>query len=112
MPRFPDSVRAWPSPAFSELLKKEIESLPVGALPLEQALSLGSYPADEAVSVSILRAVEEGPFILVALGVFFSEVNAGCSCGFDPVFEPAYCEYRLTLSRESGEGEFRPLSSD
>jgi len=110
MPRFPDALQAWPSAAFSAVLKKEIESLPVGALPLEQGLSRGNYPAHEPVSASILRVAEDGGFIRVDLGLFFSEINAGCSCGFDPLIEAAYCEFRLTLSMETGEGEFRVIS--
>jgi hypothetical protein len=109
MLRFPDSIKAWRSPSFAETLKHEIESLPAAALPLEQGLSRGNYPADEPVSVSILRVAEDGAFILADVGIFFSEINAGCSCGDEPVIEAAYCEFRLTLSRETGEGEFRVI---
>ena len=93
MPRFPSSLAAWPSAAFAQILKREIEALPPAVLPLEQGLSGGNYLADESVSVSVLRIEEEGGFIRVHLGVFFSEINAGCSCGFDPVSQPAYCEF-------------------
>lgn len=110
MLRFPNALQAWPSGSFSETLKREIEALPASALPLEQALSLGNYPANEPVSASILRVAEEADFIQVHLGLFFSEINAGCSCGFDPLIEAAYCEFRLSLSRKTGEGEFQVIS--
>jgi hypothetical protein len=110
MPRFPDALQAWPSASFSETLKREIEALSPSSLPLEQGLSRGNYLADEPVTAMILRVSEDGGFIQVDLGLFFSEINAGCSCGFDPLIEAAYCEFRLTLSRETGEGEFRVAS--
>ncbi len=107
--RFPTALAAWPSAAFSETLKREIEALPPASLPLEQGLSGGNFPADDALSVSVLRAEEDGAFIRVRLGIFFSEINAGCSCGDEPLAQPAYCEFRLMLSRETGEGEFQVL---
>jgi hypothetical protein len=106
MPTFPESVKTWPSAAFSAILKAEIEALPSSALPLAQGLSGGNYPADEPVSASILRVSEDSGYIEVRLGLFFSEINAGCSCGDEPVAEAAYCEFRLLLSRKTGEGEF------
>lgn len=106
---FTDALQAWPSEAFAGILKREIEALPANALPLEQGLSRGNYPADEPVSATILRVAEDGGVIRVDLGLFFSEINGGCSCGDEPPIEAAYCEFRLSLSRKTGEAEFQAL---
>ena len=44
------ALNAWETPAFEEVLKREIEELDGNALPLQQGLSQGSYTDGNAFS--------------------------------------------------------------
>ena len=86
MIRLPQSLAAWNTPDFEIVLKRELEQLGAGQLPLQQALSSNSYALDDALCVMIISAGAAPAFIRAKVGVFFSGITAGCSCPSSRVF--------------------------
>lgn len=100
------SLGAWGTPAFNDVLKKEIECLDAQYLPLQQGLSHSSYATDTDFSVMIINTREENDFLHVKAGIFFSGVIAGCSCADDPTPVPEqseYCEILVDIKKTSAE---------
>jgi hypothetical protein len=100
MPKLTKALRSWSSDDFAEILTKEIEDLGVANLPLQ------GYVDDSWVKVTILGIADDAEQILANIGVFYHEINAGCSCGDDPVRENAYCEMEVFINKHSGEAIF------
>jgi hypothetical protein len=96
----PVSLAAWGTPAFAAALKRELEALPPGSLPLQQGLAATSFALDEGIQVMVLAAGEAEGAIAARVGVFFSGIVAGCNCADDPTpVEPQgeYCELLLAI---------------
>jgi len=110
MLRLTESLRRQGSEAFRDTLKDELESLANGSLPLDKGCSRGGYADDREMAVTILDVTQGDRFIRARVGVFFSEVVAGCSCGDDPLTESAYCEMEVAIDKESAEAEFMVIS--
>lgn len=91
---------------YEKELKRALESLPPGSLPLEQGTSRGGFVDDSDISITVIKIRIEKDMIQARLGVFFTEIIVGCSCGDDPVEENAYCEMLLDIDKTSGETEF------
>lgn len=100
MPKFPDSLHAWPSDQFPKILKSEIEALPTGSLPLE------GYVDDSNITTTVLNVMDNQATIQVDVGIFYNEIIAGCSCGDDPVIQNAYCEIRVSINKTTAEATF------
>jgi hypothetical protein len=101
----PESLAARGSPGFAETLKREIERLPPGQLPLQQGLTSTSHALDERIEVMVIGATEEPDHVRARVGVFFSGILAGCSCADDPTpVEPQaeYCELDIALDKATG----------
>jgi len=110
--RLPDSVEAWSTPAFRDVLKREIERLDSGLLPLQQALSATSYALGEGFQSMVLGVSEQDGIIRAVVGVFFSGIVAGCSCADDPTpVEPQneYCELRFEIDMATGAATVSPV---
>jgi hypothetical protein len=106
MIRLPQSLAAWNTPDFEIALKRELEQLGAGQLPLQQALSSSSYALDDALCVMIISAGAAPAFIRAKVGVFFSGITAGCSCPDDPTpdsTQSEYCELTLTIDKATAE---------
>ena len=110
MPQLTKSLRSRGSESFRETLKSEIESLANGTLPLDKGCSRGGYADGREIAVTILDVKQGERFLRARVGVFFSEVVAGCSCGDDPLTESAYCEMEVAIDKESAEAEFMVIS--
>lgn len=98
--RLEKSLRAWGTPGFEAVLKREIAQLGAGDLPLQQGLSAGNYVADAPVTVAFNSITELEGFVRVRAGIFYQSVIGGCSCTDDPT--PAseineYCEVQLDI---------------
>ena len=78
------SLQVWGTPRFSAELKRELEQLGTGALPLQQGLALSSYVADEPYEAVILDVNESPTSLHARVGIFYSGIIAGCSCADDP----------------------------
>lgn len=97
-----DSPRAWGTDAFASTLKREVEALPPGALPLDRATAHGGRVDDGPVVVTVIGAIDAGSHLEARVGVFFAEVIAGCSCGDDPFDQPGYCELAGRIDKATG----------
>ncbi len=102
MPKLSNSLGAWQSGAFKQVVKDEIEALKPSALPLAQ----NKYVDDNHLQVTVLNAVEDAQSIKVNVGVFYKEIRAGCNCGDDPVLAEGYCQMRVSIDKASAEAEF------
>jgi hypothetical protein len=106
MIRLTKSLNAWGTPAFLETLKREIEDLGAGHLPLQQGLSAGSYAIDRGLQAMILRVSAGTATIRVQAGLFYSGIIAGCSCADDPTpveEHTEYCEVQLDIDKTTSE---------
>lgn len=104
-PRLPASLAAWGSPGFADTLKDELASLPAGSLPLEAGCDQGGRVDDGSARFTVLLARADAQGVQVRLGVFFTEVVGGCSCGEDPFSVDTYCE--LDLAIQAGDARLR-----
>lgn len=105
MIRLEASLRAWGTPEFNAVLKREIEQQ-ADALPLQQGLSASSSVGSEPVTALIHGVSEAAEAISIRVGIFYQGLVTGCSCADDPsppgeVSE--YCEVLLVVDRGSGE---------
>jgi len=105
MPKFIDAVRDWPTDTFALSLKRELMALGSGVLPLGKGVAYGGVVDDSNLAVSILRSTDAGSAIVVRVGVFFTEVIAGCNCDEDPLSIPAYCELHINIDKLSAEAD-------
>jgi hypothetical protein len=102
--RFEEALRAWGTPDFAEVLKREILLLGADGLPLQQGLASGNYVADEPITVVINSIAGADDVIRVRAGIFYAGVIGGCSCTDDPTPASAineYCEVLLEIDLRS-----------
>ena len=100
------SVKAWGTPEFETVLKKELEQLDPDLLPLQEGMSQSSYATRNAVDVVVLNSTENANTIRVKAGIFYSGVIAGSCCADDPTpveEQTEYCEVQLALNKDTGE---------
>ncbi len=105
-PRLPQSLHAWPTPGFARSLKRGIEALGAGALPLEQAIEPGSRVGGGPITVTVLRAADAGDAIVARVGVFFAETVGSCGCGAEPMEQNACCVMRVRIDKATAEAAF------
>lgn len=85
---------------MADILSREIASLPDDSLPLvgEQ----GGRIDPDSIGVTLLSRASEPGRVELVIGVFFTEIIGGCSCGEEPFSSPGYRELRLRIDRASG----------
>ncbi|HLD14150.1 MAG TPA: hypothetical protein VJB18_05475 [Burkholderiales bacterium] len=106
MIRLTKTLNAWGTPDFKDILKKEIDQMDAGQLPLQQGLSTGSYAIDGKLNAMIIGVSEGAGFIHVKAGIFYSGIIAGCSCADDPTpanEESEYCVVQLDINKQTAE---------
>lgn len=106
MIRLTKTLSAWGTPDFKDILKKEIEQLGTDQLPLQQALTTGSYALDSKLDAMIIGVSEEAGFIRAKAGIFYAGIIAGCSCADDPTpvnEENEYCVVQLDIDKLTAE---------
>jgi hypothetical protein len=91
---------------FAQQLKRELEHLQPGTLPLEQATTQGGQVDDRNVSATVVEVREDGALIRARVGIFFDEIVGGCSCGDDPLSVNAYCQIQVSIDSASAAAEF------
>lgn len=111
MPRLPDTLQEWPSGSFDKALKRELETLPAGSLPLEKGTSRCGIVDDSDISVTVINTGQNETGILARIGVFFTEIVAGCVCGDDPAPENAYCEMLISIDKTTAEAGFEVIQT-
>jgi hypothetical protein len=110
--RMSKALSAWGSPEFTSILKSEIEQLGVEHLPLQQAMTTGSYASDSGLSAMIITVSEEAGSIRVKSGIFYSGIIAGCSCADDPTpmdETSEYCVVEFDIKKDTGEVSITPV---
>jgi hypothetical protein len=103
-----NSLRAWNSDAFADTLKADILSLGAGVLPLQKAAPGGCIDESD-IEITLLGSSDSATEIHANVGIFFSEVLAGCSCGDEPAASNAYCELRVSIDKGNGEARFEVI---
>lgn len=110
MPKFTAALLDSQTGSFETSLKRELEGLPAGSLPLDRATTRGGYVDDSDISVTVLHVQRDAHRVLCKIGIFFTEIVAGCGCGDDPVPENAYCELRLSIDNRTAEADIEVIS--
>lgn len=103
MPKFTDSLRAWTTDRFAATLRRELLSLGPVDLQLHQGTTQGGIVDDTSIDATVLGTTEDDRSIRVRVGVFFTEVVGGCSCGDPPVAGSAYCELLIAIDKRTAE---------
>lgn len=109
MPGLAESLAHRGTDAFPHALKHEIESLPPATLPLYAGLTQGGLVDDTCLTATVLHTREERDAVFAKIGIFFTEIVAGCSCGDEPMAVNVYCELGVNLNRHTLEAEFQSL---
>ncbi|MCK4742563.1 MAG: hypothetical protein KAT25_01950 [Sulfuriflexus sp.] len=104
---FISTLNSWGESSFNTKLIGDIMALPKNTLPLQKALSQGDMASERPDKISIMSSEETATEINIKLGVFFTEIISGCSCGDDPGSLNGYCEMQLTIDRLDGNAEFK-----
>lgn len=102
----PNSLRAWNTPDFRSVFKREAEQIEAASLPLQQALVRSSYVAELPFAVLLLSADETPDTLRIKAGISYAGIIAGCSCADDPTPVDTlteYCEVRFDIAKASGE---------
>ena len=113
MIQLPRSVEAWNAPDFKDVLKRELEQLGAGQLPLQQGLSASSYALEDKYDAMIISVADEPGSIRAKVGIFYSGITAGCNCADDPTpVEPQseYCELMLAIDKATAEASVTLLA--
>ena len=106
MIKLTESVKAWKTPSFKEIFVNEVSQLDGRLLPLQQAVSRGSYANVENFKVMLLNINEKEESFSVKVGIFFNSLVAGCTCSDDPTPEgeiSEYCELRFDINKRTAE---------
>lgn len=106
MPKFHHALRAWKTDAFDQFLKSEIANLKTGTLPLDKGVSQGGYVDDSHIEATVLHVADDENAIQADVGIFFTEIVGGCSCGDDPMATNAYCVIQARIDKATAEVEF------
>ncbi|NCA71141.1 MAG: hypothetical protein EOM91_13760 [Sphingobacteriia bacterium] len=96
----PESARRFGTPELAATLAREISAWPPDRLPLHGAQ--GGLIEPGSIGVTVLSCTPNGQRIDLLVGVFFTEVVGGCSCGEEPFAVPGYQEWGLGLDRATG----------
>jgi hypothetical protein len=96
---------------FPMRLKHAIEALDAGHMPLHQCVNQGGQVDASDMAVTVLDVTEVRDDIRARIGVFFTEVVGGCSCGDEPFEQPVYCELGVTIDRQSGDAVFNVIET-
>ncbi len=100
------SLQAWNSDDFNNVIKKELCSINSDLLPLQQGLRQSSYAIGKNLSVSVLNADSDDNYILVKAGLFYTGIISGCNCADDPTPIDEineYCEVLLRINIKTAE---------
>ena len=110
--RLPGSLAAWETSEFEETLKREVGRLTGEMLPLQAALTHGSYASDKVSGVILLSTSESADSVIIKAGLHFTGVIAGCSCADDPTPNNEtieYCEVLIEIDRKSAKASISLL---
>ena len=87
------SLSAWNTKKFEEVFKREVGQLGIEQLPLQQALSQGSYASEKHLKVLVINTLATQDSIQIKAGIFYTGILPGCACTDDPAPDNEYTEY-------------------
>lgn len=103
-----ESNKCWGTNDFPHILKMEIIRLGANNLPLQKAVTPGSFVNDSDIGVTVLSACDDENNIKAKIGVMFSEVLWAYCCGDDePMVSNAYCEAVIVINKITSITKFR-----
>ena len=105
------ALQDWDTPRFEQTLKHALEKLAPADLPLSRACNAGGLIEDKRLAVTVISTDAALQAIHVRLGIFFSELVGGCSCGDEPYSQPVYCQLQVSIDRQTAEASFELLDS-
>ncbi len=105
MPKFINALKNWNTEQFSQTLKHEIEALEPGSLPLYKGLTQGGQVDDDNITATVMSTIDDENVIQAKVGVFFTEIVGGCSCGDDPMSQNVYCEMQFRIDKTTADTE-------
>ncbi len=100
------SLSAWGSDDFEQVVKQEIQQLDSAQLPLQQGLAQSSYVSDSKFSATILNVTESANDIRIKTGIFYAGIIAGSCCADDPTpvcEQSEYCELMFVIDKTTAE---------
>ena len=109
MLKLPNILENCRAGAIEAVLKRELENLPTGTLPLHLCTSRGGYVDDSDISATVIDVKQAEHHLLCKVGIFFSEIVVGCGCGDDPFPENAYCELMVSIDKTTAGAEFEVI---
>ena len=109
MPELLDALQQSQPGVIEKALKHELENLPAGTLPLEKGTNRGGFVDDSDISVTVISVKQDKNSIQAKVGVFFTEIIAGCGCGDDPMPENTYCEMLISIDRTTFAAKFEVI---
>lgn len=110
MTRLSRARDSWAGADFATVLRDELQALGGDGLPLHLGVNEGGMVDASRVQVTVIRSAADPAEIRATVGLFFTEVVGGCSCGDEPEAKPVYCEMQLHIDRGSAETRFEMLS--
>ena len=110
MVTFENLLGCGPAENLGEILKNELKTLKPGDLPLQMATQQGGLIDDKRLEPTVLGVSESQDAIMARVGIFFTEIVAGCNCGDDPMPVNSYCELEVRIDKHSAEAKFRLIS--
>lgn len=99
------TLQAWTTPAFTSVLKAEIEALDGDALPLQAGLARSSHAITTGFTAIVLNATELPDALRVKVGLSYKGITPGCSCADDPTpldEVSEYCVVQFDIDRKTG----------
>ncbi|MCU7835245.1 MAG: glucosamine--fructose-6-phosphate aminotransferase [gamma proteobacterium symbiont of Taylorina sp.] len=106
MIKLTQSLNCWGTEQFSGTLKQELENLDKGSIPLHLATTQGGLVDDSNISALINHCTENEKFLIIKIGIFFNEIIAGCNCNDEPVSDNTYCEFLVSIDKNTAETSF------
>ena len=107
MIRLAKALAAWGTPEFDAALKRELEQLPMDALPLQAGLSASSYVLDNRnIQAMVIDAHEQAGHVRAKVGIFYSGILGGCACADDPTpvnENSEYCVVQFDIDRDTAD---------
>ncbi|WP_126452501.1 glucosamine--fructose-6-phosphate aminotransferase [Sulfuriflexus mobilis] len=101
---FTDPPQDWDTAALAPTLKRWLEALAPGSLPLHKGVSQAGLVDDQAITAMVLNCRDDSEGAVEAkVGVFFTEVVINCGCGDEPMPVNAYCELLISIDKVSAE---------
>ena len=101
----PTSLADLGSDRLAETLRREILALPPASPLLQRAASQGGIVQDGVRDATVLRIERRGTSATARVGIFFTEVVGGCSCGDGPFTADGYCELLIRMQEGGSEAE-------